>query len=245
MAQDPAERLDHYRLVPRESTLRLTGGFAGFNALYQVTGEYDFRRDVPAPDKASFEKADIEGSLISGPAPFDKIDVDVVLNLERLQGRALPVGAPFDVYHFTGYISDDSAVELFASVIGPWMYIRGGTQAPPGSADFFEYEIQALARSGPFADFNENGVVDAADYTLLRDTGWTGGGGVSSGAGFAEWRQQFGETVPDMSEMDGEMSDALARFFAAGAVPEPAGMSLAICGALLLAGLRRWKALRA
>jgi hypothetical protein len=239
VAQDPAERLDHYRVVPRLSRLRLTGGFAGFNALYRVSGEYDFRRHASPNGDAAFESAEVWGSIISDdPAPAVVIDVDEVLDLEGLTGMALPVAAPFDVYRFhSNRPPDEPSVELFAAVIGPWIFLRGGTMPPPGGADFFNYHIRALARSSPFADINEDGTVDAADYVALRSSGQMGGG--EGMAGYAEWRQQFGETAPDMDAVDRAMSAAVGSYLAAAAVPEPASLMLAVCAGVLIVGVPR------
>jgi hypothetical protein len=240
LAQDPAEILDHYRLLPRFSTLRQTGGFAGVNWLYRLTGEYDLRHGMRPNQMAAFENAEFSGELISNrlPAP-DEIDVDEILNLEGLKGMALPVAAPFDVYRFRGSLADESSVELFAAVLGRWMFIRGGTQPPPGSGDFFEYHIRALARSGPsqFADFNEDGSVDAADYVAWRNAVRTSGD--DGLAGYADWRHQFGEAVPDIAAIDVAMSSAMASFVAAAGLPEPASLGLAIGAGFLIAGRRR------
>ncbi len=240
LAQDPAEILDHYRLVPRLSTLHQTGGIAGFDWRYRLLGDYDFRRGVGSTVGAKFENAEIWGSLISdGPTPAYVIDVDQILNLEGLQGKALPVAAPFDVYQFQGKMSDGSSVNLFASVLGRWMYLRGATQPPPGSADYFEYQLRALARSGPFADMNSDGVVDASDYTLLRKSGVATGSDVTAGASLADWRQQFGETVPDLNAMDAAINAASGSGVAASSVPEPSCWGLAIFAGFLVAGMRR------
>jgi len=245
-AQDPAEILDHYRLLPRHSVLHQTGGIAGIDQRYRLIGKYDFRHGSGWTAKASFENAEIWGSVISDlPMPAYVIDVDEILNLEGLHGEALPVAAPFDVYQFSGLTMDGSSVELLASVIGPWMYLRGATQPPAGSADYFTYHIRALARSRPFADFNGDGVVDAADYVMLRNsdagsgTGIAGDDDVTAGAGFAEWTQQFGETVPDLSMMDAMIGAAMGSTVTTAAVPEPAFVSMAVLGGLILAGLRR------
>ena len=44
--QDPVEILEHYRLVPRASVLHQTGGIAGVDQRYRLTGEYDFRHGL-------------------------------------------------------------------------------------------------------------------------------------------------------------------------------------------------------
>ncbi len=44
--QDPVEILEHYRLLPRASVLHQTGGIAGVDQRYRLTGEYDFRHGL-------------------------------------------------------------------------------------------------------------------------------------------------------------------------------------------------------
>ena len=235
-AQDPAQILDHYRLLPRHSTLQQTGGFAGFDFKYRLIGEYDLLHGAGWDAPAKFRNAEVWGSQISDhPVPAMVIDVDQILNLDGLTGQRLPVAAPFDVYQFKGNTSDGSSVNLLASVIGPWMYLRGGTQPPPGSADYFTYRLQALARSKPFADFNDDGKVDGADYVVHRNSGGAAGSDLTAGAGFAEWRQQFGESVPDLAAMDMMLSAAMGS---GGAVPEPGCVLYVVVGGIVLAGAR-------
>jgi hypothetical protein len=137
-------------------------------------------------------------------------------------------------------------VDLFASVLGPWMYVRGGTEPPP-IADFGTHRFKWVARSRPFADINGDGVVDAADFVLIRRAESRGVGIGSeedgtAGASYADWAQQFGETLPDFGSMDAIMSSAAASAFAA-AVPEPASASLALLAGMLVTGFRRSRAL--
>ena len=207
---------------------------------YRLLGDYGFRRSFGPTNSANSSAsakivdAEIWGSIISdGPTPAYVIDVDQILNLEGLQGKALPVAAPFDVYQFKGQTSDGSSVNLFASTIGPWMYLRGSTQPPPGSADYFAYQLRALARKGPFADTNSDGVVDASDYAVLRKSN------LATTSGLADLRQQFGETVPDLSAMDAAISAASGSGVSGSSVPEPACLGLAIFAGLLVAGSRR------
>jgi hypothetical protein len=55
-AQEPKELLQHYRLIPRFSTLRQTGGIAGFDFRYGLLGEYDFDRGGVDSRMASFSR---------------------------------------------------------------------------------------------------------------------------------------------------------------------------------------------
>lgn len=232
----PPDRFDQYRLVTPRSVLVETGGFAGVANRYRLRGGYDFLQqwiggtpDRPYERVASFDNADIrapQGELL--PA---FIDVGALLNLEGLRGELLPLGAPFDVYKFEGQIRDNlatspselnSTIELYAALVGPWMYLYGETTPPPGAADFFEYEVRAIARRGRWADWNEDGAIDAADYTAMRDA-------AASASDFdwvqaeADWRTQFGERAPDMAEVDAVMSFAVS---AATAIPEPTALLL-------------------
>jgi hypothetical protein len=247
VAQDSPVFLTHYHIVPRLSTLHQTGGFGGFDWRYRLRGHYDLIRglgwNLDSSDRlgwnpgAKFANAEIWGSLISDhPHPAVVLDVDQVLNLEGLRGEQLPVGAPFDVYQFKGKTEDGSAVNLLAAVIGPWMYLRGGTEPPVGSADFFQYHIRAAARPRPFADFNDDGRVDAADYVLLRKLGSSAG---ADAATFADWRQQVGEQAPDLGGFDSMLNSAMGSLGPPTTVPEPAVVGLATVGGILFACRRQ------
>ncbi len=101
-AQTPPEFLEHYRVLPRLSTLHESGGIAGVDWRYRLLGSYDFQHGIGWTGTASFRNAEIWGSpLGSASRPRMWIDVDQILNLEGLKGEALPVAAPFDVYRFT------------------------------------------------------------------------------------------------------------------------------------------------
>ena len=246
----PPALLSHYDLIPRRSVLTKTGGFAGVNELYRLIGDYDFIQDWDYPvdppaliPVASFANAEIWGTQILPPgvfAPAIVIDVDELLNLEGLQGELLPLGAPFDVYRFTGLINDSAAaspleqssIELYAALIGPWMFLYGETTQPPYYSDRFEYQIKALARRGPWADINDDGIVDSADYTLMRDAtdGAVSTASVELGdATLYDFQQQFGETLPDLDSLEAMFSSMMGS--ASAAVPEPSSIVLVLIAA--------------
>jgi hypothetical protein len=247
IAQSPAA-IDHYRLLPRLSTLHQSGGFAGFDLDYWLLGDYGFATGAsPSPSPtpgAKFVNPEIWGSPISnGLTPAYVIDVDEILNLAGLQGKRLPVASLFDVYQFQGRTSDGSSINLYASLLGPWMYLRGATQPPPGSADYFEYQLKVLARKGPFADANADGVVDAGDYVSLRKTAIAGGADATISASAADWRAQYGDTIPDLNAMDAVISAAAGSSLSASNVPEPASwLLLTVAGSLSSIRHRRRRA---
>lgn len=245
------EFLTPYRVVPRLSTLGVTGGFAGVHERYRLIGKYDlhtgFHHDTHTTPYsfASFENAEIWGSLISDhPTIAIVLDVDEALNLEGLRGEALPVAAPFDVYKFTGKTQEGSHLTLFASLIGPWMYVRGASTPPDGGADFFDYDLRMVAHRRPFADHNGDGRVDAADYVALRDRGGMGdhlgGAGAVSSVAYLDWRDQFGQGIPDFSDIDAMFSSMLASEGAASTsstlIAEPATLFLSFLAAGLFCG---------
>jgi hypothetical protein len=240
----PSHVTKHFRLIPRLSMLHRTGGIAGVDERYRLRGEYDFRQRLDDQPEARFEHAEIWGRLISDlPGPEIVLDVDETLNLEGLKGESLPVLAPFDVYKFTGETSDGSSVNLFAAILGNWMFVRGGTEPPPEGADYFTDRVQWLARSRPFADLNGDGVVDAADYVAIRDA-QTSGAGIGSeedgtaGVTLADWVQQFGESVPDLTAIDAAISAATSNAPISAAVPEPGALFLAIIAWLTMVNWR-------
>lgn len=245
-AQDLGWGATQFRIVSKQSVLHRTGGFAGVSERLQLSGKFDLQILPPAvyPPLVAFNNAEVWGSLISDlPHPAIVEDVDELLNLEELNGRQLPTMGPYTTYEFHGKLDDGSTIKLAAAKFGPWMYIRGASTPPPGGADFFEYQLRMVARSQPFADLNEDGVVDAADYTLLRDSpagGAASSDSIAAGADFDLWKQQFGKSVPDFSEFDA-MFDATAggTSLAASAAPEPSALVLLLLVSATAIGVRR------
>ncbi len=135
-------------------------------------------------------------------------------------------------YNITAYaavvhlISDDIYFDLqftyWASSGGAFSYFRS-TLPPPVAP--------------PTGDYNQNGVVDAADYTVWRDTlgqvvAAPGAGADGNQNGFVDpgdytfWKEHYGETVSATGAI---------------AVPEPAAVVLWLVGAMLVVVGRRAK----
>jgi hypothetical protein len=246
-----AAYVESYRILPRKSELIQTGGFAGVSNQYRLHGDYDFVQALPydlpvgARPTAQFDDANVYAPL--GPMLPAFIDVDHLLNLELLRGELLPLGIPTPVYRFTGVINDgdpaspleSSTIELYAALSGPWMYLWGETTPRPWTADYFSYEIKAVARTGRWADWNDDGVVDAADYTVARDMqsnlaalapDWDGE--------YALWRDQFGEKTPDVDAMIASFSAAMATSTAL-TIPEPSCLVLMMLSIVAAASARK------
>jgi len=109
--------------------------------------------------------------------------------------------------------------------VGP--FESGNVSASFGSPLAGPYQVITTGVAG---DYNNNGIVDAADYTVWRD----GNSPDSSQAGYDFWKQRFGNTSGSSS---GQGSQA---------IPEPTSLVLLIAGGLFVAVTQaRWpRALR-
>lgn len=93
--------------------------------------------------------------------------------------------------------------------------------------------------SALLGDYNENNVIDAADYTMWRDTLTAGGTvlandptpGVVDESDFVYWRDHFGEILGSGAGAGGAAANA--------AVPEPASFMIALSALVGLVALRR------
>jgi hypothetical protein len=87
------------------------------------------------------------------------------------------------------------------------------------------------------ADFNDDGLVNAADLTIWKGAfgvnanGDANGDNATNGADFLVWQRQFGKT-PAVAAADP----------AAQAVPEPSAAVLSVIASMLLAAARRYAA---
>ena len=213
--------LEHFHLLPRQSTLSISGGIAGIDQSYPVRGEFDLIRFFREGARhARFDNADILSPILSGFPAY--IDVDELLSFEELQGDILPLGAPFEVIEFNGETFDGQRFRMFTANVGPWLFLQGESIPPARSNDFFKYEIQGLARTSPWEDMNGDGVVDAADYTLIRD-------GDDSPARLDQWKEQYGQITPEVEELQLMFSSAVATASAI-AIPEASGIMLLMLG---------------
>lgn len=251
---------DRYQFLPKLSVLNQTGGFAGVDVDFRVMGRFDFNVETGPTDVwpieyvANFTNVN---AWASHPILAYVMPLDQTLNLSELTGRQLPVAAPFDVYRFDGKTDDGSTVELYAAQIGPWLHLRGTTEAPQGSADYFEYELKAVARRLPFADFDGSDAVDAGDLAKwssrfgLKSTtldglseGDVNGDGVADGADFLQWQRQVGEVAPTLASLDAMVDAALATATTASTasvvgVPEPSAAALGLLGSVAIIRRRR------
>jgi hypothetical protein len=243
LCADPPDIIAAYRFAPRVSTIV---PIANPDHELNVYGTFDFIRgwDYRDDPPSIVRYADFENVRAWAQNPLSlapSLDVDGIFNLSGLQGVELPTASIFEVSKFDGKNLAGDQVELFVSVLGRWLYLRGDARF----ADQPErgWRVNALARQRPFADFDEDGDVDADDLTAWKDRAglWTGlndadGDDFQTGADFLYWQQQLGETPPSPAAFEAAINAALAA--SAAAVPEPAALTIVAALALLASASR-------
>ncbi len=110
------------------------------------------------------------------------------------------------------------------------IFVQSGSQGVQNAAIQLPISYQVLATTLA-GDFNQDGTVDAADYSVWRD----GLGSLFDGDDFLDWKNHFGQSLGS-----GSASRGSGHFEA---VPEPAAAVLLLSGVCLLA--RRSTTLRA
>jgi hypothetical protein len=242
---DPPDIIGSYRFAPRISTIAPIGHpDNGLN----VYGTFDFIRgwDYPADPPSIVHYADFENVRAWAQNPFSlapPLSVDAIFNLSGLRGVELPTASIFEVYKFDGKNIEGDSVELFVSVLGRWLYLRGETTFE--DRPDLGWRINAFARQRPFADFDEDGDVDGDDLTAWKERAgvWVGmndadGDNFQTGVDFLYWQQQLGETSPNPADFNAAISAAVAASVTA--IPEPRSLML-IAVTLLLASVSRFR----
>jgi hypothetical protein len=137
-------------------------------------------------------------------------------------------------------------IRLEAALHGPLFHLTGMNFLPPtcfSCTQYIGYKVDALAFLKPYADFNLDGTVDAADFGIWRsgdgltsntsfDQGDANGDGVVDAADYVIWRQSVGPATSLSGFADGSLGSSN--------VPEPAVVSFAICFAVF-AGCQRMR----
>jgi Dockerin type I domain len=234
---DPPDILRNYRFITDKSIVEVTGGFAGVDWPLNILGRfglvtgYNYGTGGPtahAPTLEPFAQfTDVKAILFdprrATPLPSPGWDLDKTLNLSGLSGT-FTLGAPDDLF-FLGADGQGQAIRLEASVTGRLLHLTGGS-SDPLCCDFYRYRVDAWAHQLPWADFNADGNIDAADYAIWQQhfgssvaagvDGDANGDGMVDATDYTVWRDQLGE------------SDAA---LGGSVVPEPSALALLIIGA--------------
>ena len=197
-----------------------------------------YATDVPAGEDRSFHlrwfwKYDIE--------PGDEFRARLRLSEDEV--TSLDLTNPLLELNFT--VSGEAGeFEMFETTIElpdgvrsfDLTFISGGALSALGSIYIDDISAAIIAAAALAGDYNGNGVIDAADYTVWRDN--LGGtipndptGGVATQDDYNYWKAHFGQTTG---------SGSLAT---AGAVPEPSTVLLFFVGTFIVATVSRRGAL--
>ena len=171
-------------------------------------------------------KIELGGTIPGGQ--FDQVHVSGQLSLGGTLSVALidlgagtfapQAGNSFDILNWGSLASTFSAINLPSLAGLVW-----------NTSQLYTTGVLSVVSPGLPGDYNNNGVVDAADYTVWRDTlGQTGGGLAADGnnngsiddGDYTVWKTNFGHHAPGA----GSSANASAN----AAVPEPATIVLLI-----------------
>jgi autotransporter-associated beta strand protein len=217
-------------------TLNTGGTLApGASAGIFTVGEVDFNAgSVFAVELASdggVAGTDFDQLLVTGDATLDGVlDVSLIAPFTPTPGQS------FEIIDVGGTLSGIFSGLPQAALVGNF----GGTDLFITYAGGDGNDVALFASAGLPGDYNGNGVVDAADYTVWRDHLGTNfdlagngdemgpSGGVVDQADYLLWTASFGAVA---SVGSSATSDAISPT----GVPEPSGLLLAASATLLLA----------
>jgi hypothetical protein len=153
--------------VPDQSTVVQTGGIAYVHWTYSIEGQFELTVD-PNAGTASFAHVDANAT---DDSPFKRtLDPNHVFNMTSLVGTVVDN----TTIKFTGKASDGSDVLITATLQDDVAHLIGQTTPPPNSADFFIFNLDAVAQrkygggSGTAEDPYQ--IATAEDLILLGDS---------------------------------------------------------------------------
>jgi glucose/arabinose dehydrogenase len=230
----PAENLAEVRVRISSQT---RGNWSSAGVLVRVAGPLD---DVASNDNFlsahsfqggdSLQTANVRNNVENeGNVPVSVDDLEFLRMVNRGKGEFEIFTSP-DGNNWTSRTTvTNDALATGMLEVGLWAGSYGGGISNGDT----QFDWAEIILGVPAGDFNEDGTIDAADYTVWRDTrgtsvtAWSGadgnGDGLVDDADYDVWQQNFGLVIPD-----------LAGAAAAATVPEPSAWALIIAAASTL-----------
>jgi len=159
-----------YVFGPDQSTVFKTGGFAGVNITYAVTGQFQLTVDLNSRI-ASFEIVD--ANLTDDTGLEYGQSLKEIFNMTGLAGTVVN----YKTIEFEGKTADgtesDVSLSLKLSIKDDSVHLTGKTTPPPNSADMFFYDVNAVATKkyagGTGEPNNPYQIATAEDLMLLGE----------------------------------------------------------------------------
>ncbi|MBN2589312.1 MAG: hypothetical protein JXA96_05595 [Sedimentisphaerales bacterium] len=156
-----------YIFEPNQSNIVQTGGIAGVHNTYSVTGSFCLEID-PNAGIAAFIYA--FGNAVDINSPESELDPNEVFKMTSLAGTVIDS----NTIYFSGMATDDSEILITVNMHNNYAQLTGQTTPPPGSADFYIYQIDAVAKrkysGGTGEENNPFKIATAEDLITLGET---------------------------------------------------------------------------
>ena len=158
-----------YRFIPIESIVTQTGGFAGINELYDVSGSLALQVDG---DMGVARFVDVDALLSPESGFLPTTSLGTLFNMEALQST----GVGDKGFRFVGTTMDDAKVTLEGTFTDVGIRLLGTIR--PECCDRFNYDLDGFAvavgksicREQPRMDFNGDCRVDMADLAIFAES---------------------------------------------------------------------------
>ena len=130
-----------YAFPPGQSTVVQTGGIAGVHETYPIEGQFQLTVDASA-GVASFDYVD--AFLLSPISSSPPQSLGELFNMTELQGTVVNDA----LIEFRGKTADNTNTDIALTLTftDDAVQLTGRTVPPPNSADFFVYELDAVAQ---------------------------------------------------------------------------------------------------
>jgi hypothetical protein len=134
-------RTDVYTFVPDQSTVVQTGGFAGVHEIYQIEGQFRLSIDF---DTSTASFVQVDANLLEPSGFLYTQNLDELFNMTELVGTVVDD----TTINFEGKAADDTNTDVRITLTFADDSVRliGETIPPPNSADFFIYNLDAVAQ---------------------------------------------------------------------------------------------------
>jgi len=128
-----------YVFLPEQSTVVQTGGIAGVHRTYVIGGQFQLSVD---PDVGTAFFAHVDANAVDDSEFRHSLDPNEVFNLSGLVGIIIDD----TLIYFAGKAANDTDIFIIAIFNDDLIYLFAQTYPPAGSADFFIFNMDAVAQ---------------------------------------------------------------------------------------------------